>query len=127
MLATLKTVKSWKRPFFQEYHLRRTTVTLYEAADEFIDKIRKLQKQDDDIQELVKKEDPHLSVQEDTILYDKKILVPEDDEIKLRILQPRHDHPTAVHPGITMTLQLDDATSIGKEYDHTSNRTSKGA
>ena len=40
------------------------------------------------------------------VLQHGRILVPESDKIKLLILQSRHDHPLAGHPGRTKTLSL---------------------
>jgi transposase InsO family protein len=91
--------------FFKEHHLRQSTINPYEA-DKLIDQLRRLQKQDENLQHRLKAQEDHITTQEDVILYDGRIVVPNNDQIRLQILQSRHDHPTAGHPGVTKTLQL---------------------
>ena len=56
--------------------------------------------------------EPDISLRDDGILLRNcRILVPDNDAIKLRILKQKHDHPTAGHPGITKTMQL-----IARDY-----------
>lgn len=40
------------------------------------------------------------------LLYDKRIYVPDHNDLRLRILQDKHDHITAGHPGQTKTTEL---------------------
>jgi hypothetical protein len=56
----------------------------------------------DDVQEYL---DP-FSIQEDLVLRDGLVYVPEDDAIRLRIIQQCHDSPMAGHLGQAKTLEL---------------------
>jgi hypothetical protein len=49
------------------------------------------------------------------ILHLGRIFVPNDNDIRLRILRAPHDHPLAGHPGITETLELIGRDFIGLE------------
>ena len=40
------------------------------------------------------------------LMHDKQIYVPESSDLRLRILQNKHDHPTAGHPGQNKTAEL---------------------
>jgi hypothetical protein len=45
-------------------------------------------------------------VQEGILRYRDKIYVPDSDELRIRILQQHHDHPSAGHPGRAKTFEL---------------------
>jgi len=45
-------------------------------------------------------------VQEGILRYREKIYVPDSDELRIRILQQHHDHPSAGHPGRAKTFEL---------------------
>ena len=49
---------------------------------------------------------PPYSLRDGILLYADRIFVPNDPDLRLQILQSRHDHPTAGHPGRTKTFQL---------------------
>jgi hypothetical protein len=40
------------------------------------------------------------------LLYNHRVYVPSDKDLRLRVLQSRHDHETAGHPGFRRTLEL---------------------
>ena len=53
------------------------------------------------------------SIDEDSrlLLWKEKIAIPNDDSIKLKILNQRHDSPLAGHPGQEKTIKL-----VGRDY-----------
>lgn len=93
------------RSLFEPRHLRAGFV---HQPDLLFEAIRNAQKQDPHIiaLRLQVPTDSRYSIEDDILLFDKRIYVAEDDKIKLQILQSRHDHPTSGHPGVTKTLLL---------------------
>jgi RNase H-like domain found in reverse transcriptase/Reverse transcriptase (RNA-dependent DNA polymerase)/Integrase zinc binding domain/Chromo (CHRromatin Organisation MOdifier) domain len=57
---------------------------------------------EDDVREFLEP----FSMREDLVLYNGLIYIPENDDIKLQILQQCHDSPTAGHLGQAKTLEL---------------------
>src|SRR5262249_47540441 len=52
-------------------------------------------------------EPPHWTTSDSgLLLHDNRIYVPDSSDLRLRVLQYKHDHPTAGHPGQTKTLEL---------------------
>lgn len=109
------------RQFFQPHHLRNSTNEY--LADNLLEELRKLQALDEEISSKksnIEGKDPEekneieddtgkpdkYTIQNGLVLVDGRIWVPDNDTIKLRILESRHDHPLAGHPGRTKTLQL---------------------
>ena len=77
---------------------------------ELLTKITDAQKNDPEVQRiretLDKDTESHYSIDQDRLLYDNRILVPDIPELQCEVVRSRHDHPTAGHPGRTKTLQL---------------------
>ena len=94
--------------FFQPHHHIRRQVTTSIEADNLVTTIKKCQQEDLELQRLFNEQAEALnySIKDGLILDGESIVIPNDDELRLRILQARHDHPTAGHPGISKTLQL---------------------
>ena len=98
-----------ERPFFQVKHLLAITTEPsphYHQADLLFNALRTAQLADPVIQELreLTAKDGRYTLRQDLLLYKDRIYVPDNNNIKLRILQSRHDHPTSGHPGVTKTL-----------------------
>jgi hypothetical protein len=96
------------RQFFQPHHLRLGQATPSYLADNLIDNIRQSQLTDTKLVELRELEgtDPRYTIENNLLLFEGRIFVPDNDSLKLQILQSRHDHRLAGHPGRTKTLQL---------------------
>ena len=94
------------RPFFQDSHLR-AAITIHKP-DTLLDDIRTAQHLDPEIASNLANAtlDTTYSIVDDLLHFNGSIIVPDNDALKLRILQSRHDHPTAGHPGRTKTQQL---------------------
>ena len=56
--------------------------------------------------ELAKSGDDHLTFEDDLLLYDGKLIVPEVDYIRTELVQAVHDQPSTAHPGTKKTLVL---------------------
>ena len=95
------------QPFFQPHHLRLARTSTYDADTLFHD-LRLAQLNDPKVQAQSKLvgTNPKYTIDNDLLRLDGRIIVPDDANIKLRILQSRHDHPVAGHPGRTKTLEL---------------------
>lgn len=93
------------RSFFQTHHLRLTTTQIHKP-DLMMDKIKQAQHEDAEMMSKSGQKDPRYTIVDGLLLFKGRICVPNKDPLKLKILQSRHDHPTAGHQGIAKTLNL---------------------
>ncbi len=94
-----------RQPFFKEHHLRRTTTEPHQP-DLLLERIKLRQGEDQALQEGLSTDPPQYTKKDGLIQFKDRIAVPSDDEVKLRILQSKHDHTTAGHPGTHKTFDL---------------------
>lgn len=95
------------RQFFQPHHLRLAETTPYDA-DFLIERLREAQLRDEAISKLKLEIVPNsgFSIRNNLLHQNDRIVVPDNDNLKLNILRSRHNHRLAGHPGQTKTLQL---------------------
>jgi transposase InsO family protein len=79
--------------------------------DDLVPDIRRLQANDAKLVATVKEQsllqnNPYSTTPDCLILHRGRIFVPDNDDVQLRILRTRHDHPLAGHPGIAKTVEI---------------------
>lgn len=95
-----------------------------DIGDDIISLIREAQQDDESMETLIKstrdknslppsirKQYDKYEWQEDLLWYDGRIIIPNDSEIRLKLLEMFHDNPIAGHQGVIRTLEL-----VSNEY-----------
>jgi hypothetical protein len=93
--------------FFQKSHLRQSSLKTYHP-DTLLEQIRSAQKDDKELENILtnNERDPSYTIVDNVLLHQGRIVVPDKGDLRLQILQSRHDHTTAGHPGIFKTIEI---------------------
>ena len=99
-----------EHPHYFEYNVV-LRATILDSDSLRIELLRALELDEVSKSRLSNIEPPWSKAESGLLLYDGKVYVPDNNDVKLRILREKHDHPTAGHQGFRKTLDL-----VRREY-----------